>query len=53
LLSRLPPGKPSPAEVQALRAVEVLRRMDTAEASLILERAAKGAPAAYLTKAAR
>src|SRR5262249_11484884 len=53
LLSRLPPRRPSPAEVQALRAVEVLRRIDTPEARLILDRAAKGAPAAYLTRAAR
>lgn len=53
LLAKLPPGKPSPAEVQALRAVEVLRRIDTPEARRLLEEAAKGAPAAYLTKAAK
>jgi hypothetical protein len=53
LLSRLPPGKPSPAEVQAQRAVEVLRRIGSPEAQRILDDAAKGAPAAYLTKVAK
>ena len=53
ILEKLPAGKPSVAEVQALRGVEVLRRIGTTDARRILEHVATGAEDALLTKAAR
>jgi hypothetical protein len=46
-------GAPSGAQLQALRAIEMLERIGTADARHVLEQLAKGAPGARLTREAR
>jgi WD40 repeat protein len=52
LLDRLKTGGPSPAHLRALRAVQLLAWIGTAEARRSLEAVAAGAPEARLTRAA-
>lgn len=53
LLERLQAGRPTPERLRALRALQVLERVGTAEAREVLQTLAGGAPESRLTREAR
>ena len=53
ILTGLKVGHLSPERLRELRALEVLERVNTADARHLLERLAKGEPAARMTREAR
>jgi hypothetical protein len=53
LLERILVGTYDKDQLRVVRAIEVLERIDSAEANAVLERLAKGAPSAVMTRQAQ